>query len=214
MWRSSSHAISTHLATQRLDDQVVVDTPTPMEVEVHIDDINVRSWVSQDDRDAGETPALLGIAIQRSPSASAEIDAPPVDLVGPLDRLQGGLPPLAWGSPLDETFSWLFVPVIRAALHLDGEREYEAEVLAGPEQWFFWTNAYAGDFLRRGITAESLPFQPNGYLGSEHQECLLFTQSTGHDIQGESTVDLQVQNTLFMFGATARGRALQDRFPP
>ena len=214
MWRSSSHAISTHLATQRLDDQVVVDTPTPMEVEVHIDDINVRSWVRQDDRDAGETPALLGIAIQRSPSASAEIDAPPVDLVGPLDRLQGGLPPLAWGSPLDETFSWLFVPVIRAALHLDGEREYEAEVLAGPEQWFFWTNAYAGDFLRRGITAESLTFQPNGYLGSEHQERLLFTQSTGHDIQGESTVDLQVQNTLFMFGATARGRALQDRFPP
>ena len=58
------------------------------------------------------------------------------------------------------------------------------------------------------------PSSPNGYLVSELQERLLYTEDTGHDIQGESTVDLQVQNTLFMFGAMARGRALQERRTP
>jgi len=115
------------------------------------------------------------------------------------------LRPLSWGSPRDQTYSWLFVPVIRAALQLDAHREYLIETLAGHQRWSFWVNAYREDFERRGITPDTLPFQPNGYLPAGYQEQLIYNDSPMYDIHGESTVATDVQNTLLAFGVEVHG---------
>ncbi len=131
-------------------------------------------------------------------------------LLQPDDNRNGGarhlnnsprtMQPLAWGSPADETYSWLFVPLIRAALQLDPARQYYVETLAEPQRWAYWVRAYAEDFQLRGITANALPFQLNGYLSAEHQERLLYTNHPLYDIHGESSVDVDVQTSLLHFG--------------
>ena len=68
--------------------------------------------------------------------------------------------------------SWTFVPMIRCALGML-EAGGLARFLAGYARWDRWRDAYAADFAGRGITAASLAFSEDGYLGEEEQLRLL-----------------------------------------
>jgi hypothetical protein len=48
-----------------------------------------------------------------------------------------------------------------------------ARFLAGDARWDRWRDAYAADFAERGISAASLAFSEDGYLGEEEQLRLL-----------------------------------------
>ena len=93
--------------------------------------------------------------------------------------LPGAPPELKWtfGPPGGRSgnslrMSWTFVPMIRCALGLN-EAGGLARFLAGDARWDRWRDAYAADFAGRGITAASLAFSEDGYLGEEEQLRLL-----------------------------------------
>ena len=83
------------------------------------------------------------------------------------------------------------MPLIRLALQLDGPAPqyavFEIFRLLGMHDtvhyFHAWATAYRNDFCRRGINAQGLPFDDNGYLPAGWQEVLLFPQ-------GYETVDL------------------------
>ena len=108
---------------------------------------------------------------------------------------------LRWGSPRDATFSWLFVPLIRAALGMDPGKRYEAQFWAGEERWNMWVAAYRRDFKERGVAAASVECNGSGYIEAAVQEFLLYTDNPMYDIHGSSGVDYNVQNQLMAFGA-------------
>ena len=121
-------------------------------------------------------------AAPRTPARTPPCPAP-VALRPPMPSRSESLPGapigLAWsfGAPGGRSgcsvrMSWAFVPMIRCALGL-GEAGGLARFLAGNARWDGWRDAYAADFVARGITVESLPFDENGYIEEKEQLRLL-----------------------------------------
>ena len=128
------------------------------------------------------------------PPGAAGSSAPPQHPSAPpcSVSLPGAPPALTWtfGPPGGRSghsmrMSWTFVPMIRCALGML-EAGGLARFLAGDARWDRWREAYAADFAERGISAASLAFSEDGYLGEEEQLRLLRSSLGG----GESKVVL------------------------
>ena len=80
--------------------------------------------------------------------------------------------PLNWGSPLDEEgFSWLYIPLIRAALYMDGrDATYHVFVLAQANGYASeaWVQFFRDRFTLLGFTISQVPISPVavGYIAS------------------------------------------------
>ena len=96
----------------------------------------------------------------------------------------------SWVAPAGpngaETYSWLFVPLIWAALDLNMPMTM-AEQLAG-SRWSSWVTAIRADFASRGVTVNGGPglglqglpiFSPAGYVDAGLQEMLLHPRAIG-----------------------------------
>ena len=100
--------------------------------------------------------------------------------------------------------------MIRCALGL-GEAGGLARFLAGNARWDGWRDAYAVDFVARGITVESLPFDESGYIDENEQLRLL----RGPLADGESNVCDVVEGefTGWVAQAVRLERLLAARLP-
>ena len=116
-----------------------------------------------------------------------------------------------WGRPTpgSDHYSWLFVPLIHAALGTDDwERCEVVRHVANDEQWTRLVLAYRDDFAARGITAATVPFAPNGYIEADVQERLLYTDCPMYELRGESRVTYQTHHSLLQFAVAQRTRFL------
>ena len=104
-------------------------------------------------------------------------------------------PPRTWtfGKPDSDSFSWLFVPLIRCALGLDNNGG-QVERAAGPSLWAELRDSYAAEFLRSGVSAASLPFDGD-YLPADAQVSLLLGPLAG----GKSNISDEVEGKLTAF---------------
>jgi hypothetical protein len=81
------------------------------------------------------------------------------------------------GTRYEETASWLCVPLIRAVLNMDAASNaniiYHTQTLLPTSVWRILLNAFRIQFEVRGIDAQSVPVDADGYIHSEEQERLL-----------------------------------------
>ena len=109
----------------------------------------------------------------------------------------------AWhfGRPNSDSFSWLFVPLIRCALGLEPADEAICSLpgLRAP-RWNSWVAAYREDFKSRNITPSSLPFGPDGYLDHTHQVRLLL----GPAASGESNVLDAIEGDMTLWASATQ----------
>ena len=93
-----------------------------------------------------------------------------------------------WGSRNDDTQSWLYVPLIRAALGMEGPNE-DASNFMPVQHWNQLVEVFRTDFNARGIVSNDLPFSPNGYLPQGEQERLLHCELDNPP--GDSGIDVE-----------------------
>jgi hypothetical protein len=63
----------------------------------------------------------------------------------------------SWNSPHGADLSWLYIPIIRSALNMDGENAWYAQESYMPRQWWAYiVRRMTNDFTERDITPESV----------------------------------------------------------
>jgi hypothetical protein len=128
-------------------------------------------------------------------------------------------PLLTWGNPIEETYSWLYIAIIRAALNMDPEDQHYAARLATQMGYNFtnWVVAYRTDFARLQFTSENLLYTwGNWHITNQQQEELLVPANLptqlGESV-GRSMVHHEIYGDMQMFGLQAHLQALQGTLP-
>ncbi len=114
---------------------------------------------------------------------------------------------------LGKKFSWLFCPLVFAALRLPGlpwvpEGPWEPAAGLTKAKWVAFVATYRADFLRRGLhelKPYSTWFDQPGHLRAKRQELLLYTPAQG----GGSGVDTKIEQELLLIAANTRALALK-----
>lgn len=142
------------------------------------------------------------------PAAPSRPPSPPPSLLPPAPLLFLPPAPLHYGDRFAATASWLFVPLIRAALALEPlQHVYAAEAFVPPWLWRGAVSLFAADFSARGVVAVDLPFMADGYIAAQFQEFLLYPVSI---LPGQSTVPANhiIRSQLDVVASIARTPAI------
>lgn len=133
----------------------------------------------------------------------------------------------SWGSPRAITLSWIYVPIIHAALQMDGPNANYPALEIAQEMGYntqAWINAYRNDFRDRGIALESLTARgvilANGYISADEQMRLLHPvnaygeESDSEDsTRGEANINAAIHAAIGEFYIQVRNNyALQNNY--
>lgn len=163
--------------------------------------------VQRDRRPRGFDPAVEESLSEESPSAAT------------VTRMRYGMATHSCTSVgvqrFEWTSSWLYVPLIRAALYMDTahgvEGDYDASNYVGDYVWTRIVHLVRADFVLRGIIANDVQVSgPNGYIAAGIQERLLHSPQNPFPGESRYPEEHDLFTVLNLCAAIARQPHLHD----
>ena len=152
---------------------------------------------------------LTGLGATTCPTCNEELQA---INHAPLRRVR----PRRYASRYAMTASWLFVPVIRAALDMDPfGTTYDAEAYLPPLLWEAIVGRFRADFVARGIQPAQFQGEINagGYIANTAQERLLYPAQGVHPGDSWIPADHPIYDALHLVAQAAQDPALHSPSP-